>query len=116
MSGAPDPKPRRRLVLPPASYRSLVKTMLLRHRDCELCGKRRSESAHHTVAKGQGGDDVAENLTMLCGSGTTGCHGEVEHGREARSRLRRKLRAEVVAYVIERKGHAWLNRRYPEAL
>ncbi len=53
---------------------------------------------------------------MLCGSGTTGCHGEVETSRLARAMLRPKLRPECVAYAIERKGEGWFDRRYSRYL
>lgn len=55
-----------------------------RHR-CVRCG-RRADSWQHRVPEGQGGPDDAFNCVPLCGSGTTGCHGWVEHNRqEARS-------------------------------
>lgn len=108
-----DPKPRRRLVLSNREYLRLVRAMLASYPTCELCFKRASESAHHVVSKGQGGDDVGENLAMLCGSGTTLCHGEVETSREARARLRPRLRPETISYVLQRKGAEWLDRKYP---
>jgi len=37
-----------------------------------------AESLHHLLPRSLGGDDVADNLVGLCGSGTTGCHGKVE--------------------------------------
>ncbi len=41
-------------------------------------------SAHHRRLRSAGGTDTPENLIMLCGSGTTGCHGWVhEHRMEA---------------------------------
>lgn len=109
----PDPRPRRRRVLDRPAYTRLVRALLWRERECELCGKRKAESAHHAVSRKQGGDDIIENLVALCGDGVRLCHGEVEASRSARSRLRPKLRPEVVAYIIERKGEAWLDRKYP---
>lgn len=44
---------------------------------CEICGKPFVNNAHHRRGQGQGGRDVLSNLLMLCGSGTTGCHGLV---------------------------------------
>lgn len=41
---------------------------------CELCGKP-ANNAHHRKNRSQGGRDVLSNLLLLCGSGTTGCHG-----------------------------------------
>jgi hypothetical protein len=44
---------------------------------CEMCGKPYANNAHHRRGKGQQGLDVLSNLMLLCGSGTTGCHGLV---------------------------------------
>lgn len=58
---------------------------------CERCGKRLSEgehvSVHHRTPRGMGGShdeslNRPSNLLALCGSGTTGCHGWIEHNRE----------------------------------
>ena len=38
-------------------------------------------SIQHRKARGVGGDNSLPNLLLLCGSATTGCHGEVE-GRD----------------------------------
>lgn len=44
-------------------------------------------SVHHRKLRKQGGKDDAPNLLLLCGSGTTGCHGWVHaHPRESRDR------------------------------
>jgi hypothetical protein len=43
---------------------------------CEICG-RWASNAHHRKNRSQGGRDVLSNLLLLCGSGTTGCHGYV---------------------------------------
>lgn len=46
---------------------------------CEICAEP-ANNAHHRRNKSQGGQDRLANLMLLCGSGTTGCHGEVtEH-------------------------------------
>lgn len=58
---------------------------------CEWCGANPSwgVSVHHRQPRGMGGSrkvhvNAAANLMLLCGSGTTGCHGWVEsHRREA---------------------------------
>lgn len=44
---------------------------------CEICGVGGATNAHHRRNKSQGGPDVLSNLMLLCGSGTTGCHGKV---------------------------------------
>lgn len=56
---------------------------------CEKCGRYAyGGSVHHRRRRGMGGSKRIElrmpsNLLLLCGSGTTGCHGEVEANREA---------------------------------
>jgi hypothetical protein len=48
---------------------------------CERCGQgltRQSEhSLHHRLLKSRGGRDHVTNLVLLCGTGTTLCHGLV---------------------------------------
>lgn len=111
----PDPKPRARLRLSSRDYGDLVFRFLMAHRTCELCGKRPSDSFHHVVSRGQGGDDVEANGAALCGDGVRRCHGRVEHSAAARSELRYGLRTESVVYAIERKGLGWFDSRYPPA-
>lgn len=51
---------------------------------CEICGVR-GQNVHHRKARGMGGANQnvgPENLLVLCGSGTTGCHGWIERNRE----------------------------------
>lgn len=55
---------------------------------CERCGASSSQfwSVHHRRPRGMGGSKRPEvngpaNLILLCGSGTTGCHGWVEANR-----------------------------------
>lgn len=51
---------------------------------CARCGLVRATNAHHRKNRSQGGQDVLSNLLLLCGSGTTGCHGYItEHPAEA---------------------------------
>lgn len=60
---------------------------LVRERDdwrCARCGGWGPLSTQHRVARGMGGSrwpgiNLPSNLITLCGSGTTGCHGWVEH-------------------------------------
>lgn len=81
----------------------------------------------HLVPKGQGGDDVDENLIPICGSGVTGCHAILDDRRdsgltdachpftfaEAASTLRARLLDEEAAYAVGAKGEAWLDWRLP---
>jgi 5-methylcytosine-specific restriction protein A len=56
---------------------------------CEWCGQPPSwgVSVHHRKPRGMGGSrkvhvNAAANLLLLCGSGTTGCHGWTESNRQ----------------------------------
>lgn len=125
-----DPKPRKRLVLSKKQYAALVARLLGLFPACECGCGRRSETAHHVVPRGQGGDDVAENLLALAGHGTVLCHGAAEGNRpfdhvrgeqltpeRTRAAIRRRIdtvRFDVKDYVLERKGLDWLERRYPK--
>jgi hypothetical protein len=57
------------------------------HYACVKCGKPlhvTSGSRHHRQRRAIGGH-TPENLILLCGSGTTGCHGDVhDHPEDAR--------------------------------
>ncbi len=79
---------------PARSPRSVVSRKLVWARaggSCERCGRtialtHRDYSFHHRRPRGMGGSRTAgthlpSNLLLLCGSGTTGCHGEVESKR-----------------------------------
>lgn len=44
---------------------------------CEICGVHGANNAHHRVNQSQGGRDTLGNLLLVCGSGTTGCHGGI---------------------------------------
>jgi hypothetical protein len=55
---------------------------------CERCGSKQNQfwSMHHRRPRGMGGTkrtdtNRASNILLLCGSGTTGCHGWVESHR-----------------------------------
>jgi hypothetical protein len=59
------------------------------NRHCVMCGRVLSAgwpgySCHHRQTRAVG-PDTLDNRIMLCGSGTTGCHGYV-HGHPAESR------------------------------
>lgn len=94
MAAQPDPKPAK-AVRDPQLLRELHK----RWRECAMAmtneeGERCEPilSLHHIHAHPR--DDVEANLIMLCGSGTTGHHGAVQHREEwARDALRAILRA-----------------------
>ena len=46
---------------------------------CERCGRYRAESMHHRRKRSHGGPWAPSNVVHLCGDGTTGCHGWIEH-------------------------------------
>jgi hypothetical protein len=45
---------------------------------CERCGGI-GKSYHHRKKRSQGGEWSADNVVFLCGHGTAGCHGWIEH-------------------------------------
>lgn len=96
----PDPKPRARTVDPHASA-----VARLAEDECAACG-RPPANAHHVLPKDKGGDDVPANLVMICGTGTTGCHGAV-HGSPYTHAGKRWVAAEVNAAI----GRTLLRRR-----
>lgn len=46
---------------------------------CERCCRSGYLTMHHRKKRGQGGPWSPENIVAVCGSGTTGCHGWIEH-------------------------------------
>lgn len=71
---------------PASATRTLV--MERAGRRCERCGRTivGEFSIHHRQPRGMGGSRAADknqpqNLLLLCGSGTTGCHGWIESHR-----------------------------------
>ncbi|MDX1747787.1 MAG: hypothetical protein R3324_17785 [Halobacteriales archaeon] len=54
---------------------------------CCACRQQRATNHHHRLPRSRGGPDDPFNVVPVCGSGTTGCHGRIEHNPEwARSR------------------------------
>ena len=59
--------------------------VISRDTGCFRCGGT-ANNVHHRMARGSGGSklphvNAAANLLLMCGSGTTGCHGWVETNR-----------------------------------
>lgn len=50
---------------------------------CERCCRGTALTLHHRKKRSQGGGWTAANCVMLCGHGTVGCHGWVEHNPDA---------------------------------
>lgn len=60
--------------------------MRARDHRCAVCG-RPATNLHHRLPRSRGGPDDDFNRIPVCGSGTHGCHGRIEHNPEwARSK------------------------------
>lgn len=74
----PDPKPTRRKGNRPRRIidHEATRAATLADPECAACYGP-GANGHHVVPKGAPhfGDDVAENIINLCGTGTSGCHG-----------------------------------------
>lgn len=105
----------RRMTGPDAGTRlGIVNRALWR---CERCGEPTSTaSIHHRTPRGMGGTKLVSvnepaNLVLLCGSGTTGCHGWIEHNRaEAREHgwLVPRGSDPTEIPIVDSKGRPWL--------
>jgi hypothetical protein len=111
-----DPKPESRVRDP-----ELLAAIHRRVRECFVCGAINVRLSIHHVHK-HPRSDVEENLVVVCGDGTSGCHGEIEHATlGARAVLVSKLRVfrpDVFDYLRRTLGSAiaadeWL-RSYAE--
>lgn len=67
---------------------------------CEVCLIQRATNASHRKARSQGGLWSPANVVDACGSGTTGCHGWIEHNPEAARRLGLRLRRDEDPLVV----------------
>ena len=106
----PDPKPERRHKATQSEWEHL---RALKLTGCRLCGAVNA-TLHHIVPRSLGGDDVADNLCSLCGSGTTGCHGLVEaRDPYVLSAIRAALTPDELAYCIGKVGAGRFDRMYP---
>lgn len=109
----PDPKPLKRI-----RDAKVMKRLHGRRVWCVLCGNR--GSLHHVYPRGQGGDDVSENLVGLCGDGVRGHHGLIESGDvTTRMELGDYLyasRPDTVLYLRYKlgfgEGSEWLRQRF----
>lgn len=110
-----DPKPRKRHRATQQEWEQLrIQACENARWRCQACSEMRTLTIHHLVPRSQGGDDTIGNLMALCGHGTAGCHGDVTANRpHALAAVRRNLTPQQTRYIIERKGEAWLDRRYP---
>lgn len=107
----PDPRPAKRHKATTEEWAEI--TITAAERDgfgCLLCGQT-PVTRHHVVSRSLGGSDVPANIVMLCGTGTTGCHGLVEaRDEDACQQLGLFLHENVAAYVTATKGQGFLER------
>ena len=78
MTTAPDWKQ-----APVIRDRGLLSDLHREWRECVLCGRSTGKLSLHHILK-HPRDDLRGNLCMLCGHGTAGCHGDIEHHNEER--------------------------------
>lgn len=112
---AADPKPARRITATVAEWERIRARL---PQCCQMCWMGGDHgvtlTAHHIVPRSAGGDDVIDNLAVLCGHGTAGCHGRVEaRTQDSREALRQTMTPAQVRYVLGKKGQVWLDRHYP---
>lgn len=70
-----------------------------------MCGVTGPLNAHHVLSRARGGDDVVENLLLVCGSGTTGCHGMYHAGSHAVAKaIGEALSPAHIKYLLKRLG------------
>lgn len=113
----PDWKPAPRVV-----DRQAIARARLERPWCEIpsCG-RHGATFHHVLPRGERGDDDPRNGIMLCGDGTTGCHGLAEaRDPTVRAEIGRVLlaRADTIEYLDLKLGGLdraldYLRRNYP---
>lgn len=110
--GAGRPKKYRRKVASPKQW-AAIRADKLDVWLCRICFEAKAESLHHLVSRAQGGDDVPDNLVGLCGSGTTGCHGDVESRKpDALKTLSVFLSDAEYAYCVSKLGENALERLF----
>lgn len=125
---AADPKPPRRVRLNSRQYAEWAGRVKARAAGrCECGCGRPAQTIHHLIG-GPGREDVDANAVVLYGDGTRGCHGALTSGNrvfdgsdvilpmQVASGIRRRLettRRDALAYILERRGRDWLDRRYP---
>jgi hypothetical protein len=84
--------------------RGVFRILHLEWRECALCGEVEPLSLHHVLKHPK--DDVRQNLVMVCGSGTTLCHGELEaHDDDAVAALGSVIvtsRPDIIEHMIWR--------------
>lgn len=111
---APDPRPAQRV-----RDSQLLQQLHLEWRECAICRATGPFLSLHHITK-HPRSDVRGNLVMLCGSGTTGCHGKIEARDEETMRALGgyllRVRGDTIAYLYETKGavaaQEWMRANY----
>lgn len=81
-----------------AQWRKLRERCLVRdYRQCVLCTSTRRLTAHHIIARQDGGEDAIGNLVTLCHE----CHQQVEHRRQPASDLLARYLGQAPGYRAE---------------
>lgn len=97
----PDPRPRARV-----KDKEILRVLHVIWKECAICGLTYPLSLHHVHKHPR--DDVRGNLVMLCGDGTSGCHGLIEaHDKETMRRLGEHImrsRPDTIVYLNEKLG------------
>lgn len=99
---------------------AVLRQVVFESDECVSCGDTtRRRSAHHVLHRSQGGDDVRENLLVLCGDGVAGCHGRYHNGdAQVLSLISAAIEArpDIAQYILDRlgvgPGRDYLFRRY----
>lgn len=102
----------RRKVASPKRWQQIIDA---KRGPCRVCGKTSDISFHHLLPKGSPwhGADHESNIVPLCGDGTRGCHGLVEHRDAAAMRaLVLSLTDAEYAHCAEKGGESFFERRY----
>lgn len=99
MSGKPDPRPEKRIVANAEDWEKIRATLRW---ECVGCGELwlPALSTHHIVGKDAGGDDVVENLVVLCGyteARPNGCHVVLQERRNGWEAIAARVRMYVMA-------------------
>jgi hypothetical protein len=121
MSGAPDPKPMKPYRATKAEWETLRSQL---DWFCVACGESWEPAlgAAHIIGRDEGGDDVIENLVVLCGykeARPNGCHVVLQEHRDGWQKVAYHVRAYVLArasrygYALRKVGLDGFEKRFP---
>lgn len=81
------------------------------NRMCERCGTAPADSKHHRLKRSHGGQWTPSNIVDLCGDGTTGCHGHIEHHADEARAAGFNLRTGQDPRAVSLRHGAWPDSR-----